>query len=292
MHILLLGGSGQVGSEVRRVAQSNNIECISPSSSELDITDPTSIEKALTDCLPIDFIVNASAYTAVDNAEDEPALAYKINRDGPRFLAEACSQHNIPLLHLSTDYVFNGRSDTPYREDMVMEPLGVYGASKAAGEEAIRSILPQHIILRTAWVYGAHGSNFVKTMLRLGQEHPQLKVVSDQTGCPTAAAEIANTVIAILTDMTAKPQNRWGTYHYCSADCTTWAEFAEATFTEVKAIRSDYPSVQVIPISTAEYPTKAARPGYSVLDCSKIEQVFGITPKSWLVMLRKMLLTD
>lgn len=281
MRILLIGGSGQIGSEIHQSALSNHIECFSPSSSELDITDPASIESALAAYRPIDFIVNASAYTAVDKAEAEPALANKINRDGPRFLAEACSQHNIPLLHLSTDYVFNGRADIPYREEMATEPLGVYGASKAAGEEEIRRILPQHIILRTAWVFGAQGDNFVKTMLRLGQEHSQLKVVSDQTGCPTAATDIATTVITILTEMVVNPENRWGTYHYCSADSTNWAEFAEAIFNEASKIWPKYLVVRVTPIPSSKYPTKADRPQYSVLDCSKIEQKFAIRAPCW-----------
>ena len=281
MRILLIGGSGQVGSEIVALTNSSSIECISPSSSELNIIDSYSINKIIESNLPIDFIVNASAYTAVDKAEDETELAFKINRDGPRYLAEACAQHNIPLLHISTDYVFDGSATTPYTEEMTIHPLGVYGASKAEGEQAIRNCMVEYIILRTAWVYGANGNNFVKTMLRLGKDRPQLKVVSDQIGCPTAAADIAAAIINVVGQMIEKPSNRWGTYHYCSADSTNWAEFAKAIFTDVVSTESDYPSIQVVPISTAEYPTKSARPAYSVLDCSKIEQVFSISPPLW-----------
>ena len=281
MKILLIGGSGQVGSEIVALTKENSIECISPSSSELNITEQASIEDFLTTNLSIDFIVNASAYTAVDKAEDEVELAFKINRDGSRYLAEACAQHNIPLLHISTDYVFDGSATEPYTEEMTIHPLGVYGASKAEGEQAVRDGLQEHIILRTAWVYGANGNNFVKTMLRLGRERPELKVVSDQIGCPTAATDIAKAIIDMVAQMVEKPSKRWGTYHYCSADSTNWAEFAKEIFAGARTIESDYPSVQVTPISTAEYPTKSARPAYSVLDCSNIEQSFGVKPPLW-----------
>lgn len=287
MRILLIGGRGQVGSEILALTKENNIECISPSSSELNITEQHSIEDFLTTNLPIDFIINASAYTAVDKAEDEVELAFKINRDGPQYLAQACAQHHIPLLHISTDYVFDGSAATPYSEEMTIHPLGVYGASKAEGEQAIRDCLSKHIILRTAWVYGANGNNFVKTMLRLGKARPQLNVVSDQIGCPTAAADIANTIIDIVEQMANKPDNRWGTYHYCSKDSANWAEFAMSIFAAAQNIEPKRPSVQVTPISTAEYPTKSARPAYSVLDCSKIEQFFAISPPLWLSSLQR-----
>ena len=281
MRILLIGGSGQVGSEIVLLTKENSIECISPSSSELNITDKNSINKIIESSFPIDFIVNASAYTAVDKAEDEVELAFKINRDGPQYLAEACAQHSISLLHISTDYVFDGSATTSYTEEMTIHPLGVYGVSKAEGEQAIRDCLSEHIILRTAWVYGANGNNFVKTMLRLGKDRPQLNVVSDQIGCPTAAADIAKTIIDIVEQMANKPDNRWGTYHYCSKDSTNWAEFATSIFAVAQNIEPNRPSAHVTPISTAEYPTKSARPAYSVLDCSKIEQAFSIIPPLW-----------
>ena len=287
MRLLLIGGSGQVGSEILSLTKENNIECISPSSSELNITEQNSINEIIESNLPIDFIINASAYTAVDKAEDEIELAFKINRDGPQYLAEACTQHGIPLLHISTDYVFDGTASIPYTEEMTIHPLGVYGASKAEGEQAVRDCLAEHIILRTAWVYGVHGNNFVKTMLRLGRERSELKVVSDQIGCPTAAEDIAEAIINVVGQMVEKPNNRWGTYHYCSADSTNWAEFANGIFTGAVSSMPDYPSVHVTPISTTEYPTKAARPIYSVLDCSKIEQFFTIKPPSWLLSLQR-----
>jgi len=287
MKILLVGGTGQVGSEIRALCKNHSIECISPSSSELDITDQSSVNSIIEKNCPLDFIVNASAYTAVDKAEDELELAFKINRDGPRFLAEACAQHKIPLLHISTDYVFDGKASVPYQENDQTNPLGVYGRSKLEGELAVCQVLAEHIILRTAWVYGANGNNFVKTMLRLGQQHKQLKVVSDQFGCPTAAVDIAKTIVAVIIQMNTQPDERWGTYHYCSGDSTHWADFARAVFTQAQSLDNQYPAVDVVSIPSSEYPTKAERPNYSVLDCSKIEQHFEITPPKWLSSLQR-----
>ncbi len=287
MKILLVGGTGQVGSEIRLVCHNKNITCISPSSSELDITDKASVHSIIKNNLPLDFIVNASAYTAVDKAEDEVELAYKINRDGPLQLAEVCAQNTIPLLHISTDYVFDGSASTPYKENDATSALGVYGQSKLEGEFAVRDILLEHIILRTAWVYGAQGNNFVKTMLKLGRQRTELNVVSDQFGCPTAAVDIAETVVNIITQMRYKPDSRWGTYHFCSGDSTHWADFAKAIFTDAKCLDSEYPSVAVNSISSSEYPTKAARPHYSVLSCTKIEQLFAIAAPTWLSSLQR-----
>jgi len=287
MKILLIGGTGQVGSEIRLVAEKNNIECISPSSSELDITDRVSVNSIVERNCPLDFIVNASAYTAVDKAEDEQELATKINRDGPQYLAQACAQHKIPLLHISTDYVFDGNASSPYKENTSTNPLGVYGKTKLEGELAVRDCLLEHIILRTAWVYGAHGNNFVKTMLKLGYQRSELNVVSDQYGCPTAAIDIAETVVSIVTQMLDNPNHRWGTYHFCSGDSTHWADFAKSIFSLAKTIDSEYPNVEVNPIPSSEYPTKAARPNFSVLDCSKIEQSYAITLPKWLISLKR-----
>lgn len=281
MKVLLLGGTGQVGSEIRDICHREGITCIAPSSAEMDITNKTSVDTVIEKNILLDFIINASAYTAVDKAEDDVELAYKINRDGPRYLAEACSCHTIPLIHISTDYVFDGRASTPYKEDDPTAALGVYGQSKLEGEQAIRSSITEHIILRTAWVYGANGNNFVKTMLKLGRQHPELKVVNDQMGCPTAAADIAQTVIAMIQQLATQTKERWGTYHYCSANSTHWADFAKAIFEQAKTIDANYPCVSVLPISSNEYPSKAARPGYSVLDCSKIEHSFAVTSPIW-----------
>jgi len=287
MKILLIGGTGQVGSEILSVANKSNIDCVSPSSSELDVTNGTSVNSMIDKNLPLDFVVNASAYTAVDRAEDEPELAFRINRDGAQFLADACSLHKIPLLHISTDYVFDGDASSPYKEDDPTDPLGVYGKSKLDGELAVKTSLPEHIILRTAWVYGAQGSNFVKTMLKLGKQRSSLNVVSDQFGCPTAAVDIAETIICVISQMHSQPNNLWGTYHYCSADSTDWAGFAQAIFAQARQVDSDYPAVTVQPIPSSEYPTKASRPNYSVLDCSKINQSLGIMPPKWLTSLQR-----
>jgi len=281
MKILLIGGTGQVGSEILHVAEINNINCVSPSSSELNIADRDSVFRIIESNLPVDFIINASAYTAVDKAEDELELANSINRDGPQFLAEACAHYKLPLLHISTDYVFDGKASSPYKEDAPTHPLGVYGKSKLEGEQVLCEALPEHIILRTAWVYGANGNNFVKTMLRLGQQHSELRVVNDQFGCPTAAVDIAETIVSIITQMHTQPNQRWGVYHYCSGDSTNWADFAKAIFEQAKAVDPDYPAVDVKPIPASEYPTKAARPNYSVLDCSKTEQFFAVKLPLW-----------
>ena len=287
MRLLLIGGTGQVGGEIRIAAESASIECISPSSSELDITNKDNINKVFVENSRFDFVINASAYTAVDKAEDDPVLAFSVNRDGPHYVAEACAEHHVPLLHISTDYVFDGNASLPYTEDMAVHPLGIYGESKLEGEQAIRECLTEHIILRTAWVYGAQGNNFVKTMLRLGGNHQQLKVVSDQIGCPTSAVDIAKTIIWVIRQMIDKPNTRWGTYHYCSADHTNWADFAMNIFSNANKIDPNYPSVQVLPISTSEYPTRAVRPDYSVLDCSKIERAFSIQLPCWEMSLQR-----
>lgn len=287
MKILLIGGSGQVGSEIRSLAKIKNIECIAPSSSHLNITERTSVNSIIEENLPLDFIVNASAYTAVDKAEDEIELAFKINRDGPKYLAAACAKNKIPFLHISTDYVFDGNATSPYKENDPTHALGVYGKSKLEGEQAVRDCLAEHIILRTAWVYGAQGNNFVKTMLKLGRQRSELSIVNDQFGCPTAAVDIANTIVEIITQMETQANNRWGTYHYCSADSTHWANFAKGIFEQAKVVDPDYPTVNITPISSHEYPTKAARPNYSVLDCSKIEQNFKVIPPLWALSLQR-----
>jgi len=287
MKILLIGGTGQVGSEILSIAIKNNLDCVSPSSSELDIANSTSVNSIIEKNLPLDFIVNASAYTAVDKAEDEPKLAFSINRDGAQFLAEACCLHKIPLLHISTDYVFDGDANRPYKEEDPTEPLGVYGKSKLDGEHAVQASLSEHIILRTAWVYGAQGSNFVKTMLKLGRQRSKLNVVSDQFGCPTAAADIAETIMCVISQMHSQPNNRWGTYHYCSTDSTNWAGFAQAIFAQANQVDSDYPVVDVQPIPSCDYPTKASRPNYSVLDCTKISQSFDVMPPKWLLSFKR-----
>jgi dTDP-4-dehydrorhamnose reductase len=224
-----------------------------------------------------ELVVNCAAYTAVDRAESEPELALAVNRDGPANLAAACGKAHIPLVHISTDYVFDGSKQGPYRETDPVLPLGVYGRSKAEGDTEVRSRLREHIILRTSWVYGVHGNNFVKTMLRLGQERRVLRVVNDQQGCPTNAADLAEVILAIAGRCDRNP---WGTYHYSGKGVTTWHGLAEAIFAEAQKYTSLLVE-RVEPIPSAQYPTPAKRPANSVLDCSLFTSTFGIEPRPW-----------
>jgi dTDP-4-dehydrorhamnose reductase len=230
-------------------------------------------------------VVNCAAHTAVDRAESEPELALAVNRDGPAHLAAACGKARIPLIHISTDYVFDGTKQEPYRETDPVSPLGVYGRTKAEGEGEVRSRLREHIILRTSWVYGIHGHNFVKTMLRLGQERRVLRVVNDQRGCPTNAADLAEIILAIAGQCDRNP---WGTYHYSGKGETTWHGFAEAIIAEARKYTSLLVE-RLEPIPSAQYPTPAKRPANSVLDCSLFTSTFGIEPQPWRESLARMM---
>lgn len=215
MRIAVIGAKGQVGWELARRAPLLGHEALAWDMAELDITDAVAVDRALA-VSGADAVINAAAYTAVDKAEQEPELAFAVNRDGPAHLAAACNRLHIPLLHISTDYVYDGNKPNPYVEDDPVAPLGVYGQSKAEGDDAVLRLLPRHLILRVSWVFGIHGHNFVKTMLRLAQEREELRVVADQFGCPTYAGDIADTLLE-LAGRTAEidASGAWGTYHYC-----------------------------------------------------------------------------
>jgi dTDP-4-dehydrorhamnose reductase len=247
---------------------------------ELDITEVASIRAVLEEVRP-DILINSAAYTAVDRAESEPEAAFAVNRDGVALLARACREMDVPLVHISTDYVFDGTTTRPYREDDPTIPLGVYGRSKWEGEEALRACHPQHLIVRTAWLYGMHGANFVKTMLRLARERQVLRVVHDQHGCPTWTKELAGALTVICQRLQAdKDPTWWGTYHFCGAGQTTWYGFACAIFEEIKTPASLMVQ-RVEPIPTTAYPTPARRPANSILDCRKIQSTFGIAHRLW-----------
>jgi dTDP-4-dehydrorhamnose reductase len=216
----------------------------------------------------------------VEKAESEPAMAFAVNREGPANLADRCRDRRIPLIHVSTDYVFDGTKQGPYVEEDPIAPLGVYGISKAAGEAEVRQRLPEHLIVRTAWLLGIHGHNFVKTILRLGRDRETLKVVSDQRGCPTFAADLADAILEMARQAEIGKLVPWGTYHYCGRGETTWHAFAEAIF-EIARQHEMFAVKQVMPISTAEYSTQVRRPANSVLDCSKVEKLFGIRTRPW-----------
>lgn len=280
MKILITGAQGQVGKELVSIANQHGFEVIAAGRAELDISQLKNVKDFIASQSP-DIVINTAAYTAVDKAETEKDIAYAINCDGAEHLALTCAKQNIPLLHISTDYVFDGTKDTTYNEEDPVSPLGVYGLSKWQGEEAIRKTCPQHIILRVAWVFGAHGNNFVKTMLRLGKERDELNVVADQFGGPSPAKNIAETLIALAEQYQNGKTLQWGTYHYCGVDKTSWCDFAKEIFTQAKEIGLLNKEVKVNPITTAEYPTPAKRPQNSMLDCAKIKNTFGIEMPKW-----------
>ena len=277
MKLLVLGAGGQVGHELCRLAWPAGYSIAALDRAGVDITEREQVFAAVARERP-DIVVNAAAYTAVDRAESEPDIAWASNCTGPANLAAACHDTLIPLIHLSTDYVFDGSKEGAYREDDPVKPLGVYGKSKEAGDRAVREALPRHVILRTAWVYSAHGHNFVRTMLRLGQERPVLRVVADQIGSPTSARDIAAAIGVIVRQLGAG-KDSWGTYHFAGGGAVTWHGFAEAIFELAAPWRGPPPLVEAI--ATADYPTPARRPANSVLDCRRIGEAFGIVPRPW-----------
>ncbi len=285
MKILLFGANGQVGHEARRsLAALGKVTCATRNGrledgtgcESADFGHPASLP-GLVERIAPDVIVNAAAYTAVDNAEDDVEAAFCANALAPAELAGACARHGILLVHYSTDYVFDGRGARPYREDDPTAPLGIYGASKLAGEEAIRASGCRHLILRTAWVYASHGRNFLRTMLRLGAERDELKVVSDQIGTPTAAALIADVTAEILRQL----GERSGTWHLTASGQTSWYGFAEAIFEEAQASGLIERHPRVVPIPTSEYATRAKRPASSRLDVTRLQSEFGIMLPDW-----------
>jgi dTDP-4-dehydrorhamnose reductase len=226
-------------------------------------------------------VINAAAYTAVDKAESDRDAAFAVNAHGPARLAAFTASQGIPLIHVSTDYVFDGSKSEPYEEDDATAPLNVYGESKLEGERAILRTQPRCIILRTSWLYSAHGSNFVKTMLRLGRERERLRIVADQTGCPTSAHELARCLWQAAGRITRDGEafHAWGVYHYAGAGATTWADFARAIFVSPRAGLPAVPEIERV--ATTDYPTPAIRPKYSVLSCAKIERQLDIRPAPW-----------
>jgi dTDP-4-dehydrorhamnose reductase len=277
MKLLVLGMSGQVGHELCRLRWPAQCRLAACDHAGIDIAERAAVFAAVARERP-DIVINAAAYTAVDRAESAAAAAFAANETGPANLAAACRDAAIPLIHISTDYVFDGSKHGPYREDDPVSPLGVYGRSKEAGECAVRAALAEHVIVRTAWVYGAHGHNFARTMLRLAAERPALRVVADQIGSPTSAADLAAALAAIVAHIAAG-KARWGTYHFAGAGSVSWHGFADAIF-ELAAPWSGPPPV-VEAIATADFPTPARRPKNSVLDCTKIGEAYGIAPRPW-----------
>ena len=282
---LITGANGQLGWELTRQAEAGAV--VACDRSALDITVLEGVRAIIAHHQPT-LVINAAAYTAVDRAEDDESTAFKVNRDGPAHLASVCAGAGIPLIHISTDYVFDGTKAGPYVEQDPTAPLGIYGASKLAGEEALRAAGANHVTLRTAWVYGNHGHNFVKTMLRLGQSKEELSVVNDQTGCPTYAADLAAVVLEVGRQLvTAPAPEKYGTFHITNSGETTWHGFADAIFEAMKSHSGTRPVLHAI--ATQDYPTPAKRPKNSVLDCTKLHRVYGLTPRPWQAALAEML---
>ena len=269
--VLVTGANGQLGVALQNIANSfDGFEFYFTDVDTLDICDKAQID-AFVRSHCIDTIVNCAAYTAVDKAEDETKLCMRINRDAVRNIGEAASSAEAKVIHVSTDYVFDGCAVSPYREDDVTNPVSVYGASKLAGEQALLQVCPDSVIIRTAWLYSETGSNFVKTMLRLCKERDILGVVADQEGTPTYAGDLADAIKAVMMSEKFTP----GIYHYTNEGSCTWYDFA------VKIFENANIKCNVKPLTTAEYPTRAKRPAYSVLDKSKIKETYNIQIPHW-----------
>ncbi len=278
MDILILGGGGQVGLELQRATWPTGVNPIAPTRTELDMADTAAIARAVA-ARPWAAIVNAAAYTAVDKAETDVEAAWRLNALAPAVLAHEAAKASIPVVHVSTDYVFDGSKSGSYEVGDPVAPLGVYGASKEAGEQGIRTGNPRHAIVRTSWVVSPFRANFVKTMLRLAAERPSLRVVDDQHGCPTVAGDLAGALVVLATRMATDPAAPAGTYHFANAGDTTWCGLARAVM-ELSAQHGG-PSATVEAIGTADYPTPARRPANSRLSTKRITHDYGVSPRPW-----------
>jgi dTDP-4-dehydrorhamnose reductase len=280
MRLLVTGTSGQLAQSLLERGLARDIDIVALRRPQLDLTIPSTITVALADARPA-VVVSAAAYTAVDKAESEEALALRVNAKGAGDLAHACERFDVPVIHLSTDYVFDGNKPLPYVESDATAPLNAYGRSKLAGEAAVASACQRHVILRTSWIHSPYGANFVKTMLRLAEARPEIRVVDDQLGCPTQALDLADGIITLAERIAALPAGavQWGVYHAAGTSETTWCGLAREIFA-IAAARGR-PSPVVTPIATADYPTPARRPANSRLDCGKLASTFGIALPDW-----------
>ena len=276
MKVLITGSKGQLGSEIKELASDyENLECVFKDLPELDICDAETLNTFITD-KHINAVINCAGYTAVDKAEEEALIAQKVNSEGVLNLVNALKKVDGKLIHISTDYVFDGNHSQPYKEPDPVSPIGVYGQTKRAGELAVLNSSIDAIVIRTSWLYSVYGNNFVKTMLRLGNEKKSIQVVSDQKGTPTYAKDLAKTCLDILSDASSTNISKKGSlYHYSNEGVTSWYDFATAIM-EISNI-----DCKVIPIETKDYPTQARRPLYSVLDKSKIKSDFKLTIPHW-----------
>ena len=274
LKVLQFGASGQMALETAARAARHGVTLTALGREQADLSDPAEIGR-IVEQADADLVINAAAYTAVDKAEAERDLAFLVNGESPGAMARACAARGLPLVHVSTDYVFNGTGTRPWREDDATAPVNAYGDSKLAGEQAIRASGARAAILRTSWVFSAHGANFVKTMLRLA-DRPELKVVEDQLGRPTFAGDLAEAALIIGARLARDADADTGLFHFAGEGAVSWAGFARDIFA-----MSGGPSPRVIGIPSEDYPTPAARPRNSVLDCGRVERAFGIVPRSW-----------
>ena len=283
MKLLITGACGQVGRELVLRVQKESIYCASYSRDQLDITQLEATMSAIS-AQNYNMVINAAAYTAVDKAEEDGEAAYRVNRDGVKNLALACREQNIPLLHISTDFVFDGEKHLPYSEDDATHPINIYGKSKLAGEQCIQEIWDKHIILRTSWVYSQHRNNFVKTMLRLMQERDTVRVVGDQWGCPTSACSIARTLVDIAKYIMESNNPPWGLYHFSDAGKTNWYEFAKEIQLQTNEFKELNVSIEAI--TSEDWVCAAKRPRNSLLSSEKLTKTFAITPDHWQTQLK------
>ena len=286
MKLLVIGKTGQLAQSLSEVAEDAGLDLTTIGRPEIDLAEPRSIDKALSAHTP-DIIINAAAYTQVDKAEEEPELARAINTDAPGAIAAHCSRRDIPFIHISTDYVFDGDKNEPYSESDPTAPGSVYGETKRDGERRVIEFCHKHIVLRTAWLFSPFGKNFVKTMLRLAESRPEIKVVDDQVGCPTYAPHLATVILTLAEHLveTNGDEIAWGIYNAAAGGQASWFDLARETFAQ-SAI-CNYPSAVVCPIPSSEYPTPAARPANSRLDCTRLRENFGLSLPDWQIGLRQ-----
>jgi dTDP-4-dehydrorhamnose reductase len=279
MRLLVLGGSGQLGTQLRALELPRGVQLLAPARTAVDLGDSAAIRRLIT-AERWSVVINAAGYNNVDRAENEEHLAFAINAQAAACLAEETGKRGIPLIYVSTDYVFDGRKGAPYTETDAAKPLNTYGRSKLAGECHVSAANARHVILRTAWLYSPYGTNFVRTILRLAQERERLPVVADQLGCPTSARDLAKACLDIALFCAAKPdQENYGVYHLAGAGAATWFEFANAILETAAGRLSRLP--ELVPIPSAQYPSPASRPADSRLDCTAIQFAFGVAARPW-----------
>jgi dTDP-4-dehydrorhamnose reductase len=279
IHALQFGQSGQLASALIGAA-APHVKITPVPRSEVDFFVPNAAARRIENEGRVDVVVNAVAYTGVDQAEREPGLAQAVNAIAPGLIAQSCAQRGIPLVHVSTDYVFDGSKPSAYVETDPVSPINMYGQTKCHGEDLIRTAWARHVIIRTSWLYAAQGTNFVKTILRLAASRDELKVVNDQWGNPTSARDLADAILSVVRHITAAPgANSWGTFHYAGAGRTNWCHFAETIVEEAEKVTPKM--ARIVPIPSSEFPTAARRPKNSTLDCTKLETIYGISPRPW-----------